>query len=179
MWKQISEKQLFNKKGEENGILKSYEKGVFKKEITYSKEGTLIFFKFFILNTPVFRKRIIQRNDGAPYLIRYYILRTPWFRIRLHNILLSDYDCLHDHPWNFLSIVLWNGYDEIFNDKPIPLRHKAPKILYRKAEDRHRLIVNKPAWTLVFMFKRRRQWGFFTKKGWKFWEDYVPTQTCE
>lgn len=129
----------------------------------------------------LFKKRIIQREDGKPYLVRYYILRTPWFRIRLHNILLSDYDCLHDHPWNFVSIILKGGYTEI-RESPYGKYYQkfGPfKILYRKAEDKHRLIVDKPAWTLVFMLKRRREWGFWTRKGWVYHRDYIPTQSCD
>lgn len=179
MWKKLKEETILKENGEFDVKIETHEKGIFKKELTYSKEGTQIFYKFFVLDKPVFRKRTIQRNDGAPYLIRYYILRTPWFRIRLHNILLSDYDCLHDHPWNFISLILWGGYGEMFNDEEKPREHSMGKVLFRKAEDKHRLIVNKPAWTLVFMLKRRREWGFFTKKGWvEFWK-YVPTQTCE
>ena len=130
----------------------------------------------------LFKHRDIQREDNAVYLRRYYILHTPWFRIRLHHIFLSDYDCLHDHPWNFLSILLKGSYNEV---RASPLgcldykRYKAGNILYRKAEDRHRLIINKPVWSLVFMFKRRREWGFWTSKGWLPWFKYRPTQTCE
>lgn len=126
----------------------------------------------------IFKKRVISREDGKAYLVRYYILRTPWFRVRLHHILLSDYDCLHDHPWNFLSVILWGGYYEFRDSRPFSWKPPG-SILYRKAEDRHRLVLQKPAWTLVFMLKRRRQWGFYTKAGWIPWFKYRSTQSCE
>src|SRR5882757_10670128 len=113
----------------------------------------------------MFKSRIIYREDGKPYLKRFYILRTPWVRIRVHHIMLSDYDCLHDHPWNFVSIILKGSYVEarevesgtlITNYRGMPKmttytykKYNAGSILFRKAEDKHRLILQKPAWTLV------------------------------
>lgn len=134
------------------------------------------------------KKRIIYREDGSVYLIRYTLFKCRWFAIRLHHILLSDYDCLHDHPWNFISIILWKGYIEA-REKSFKLapwvrwntfkRCKPGSILFRKAEDKHRLIVSSPAWTLVIMMKRRREWGFWTKGGWIHWSNYKSTQSCE
>lgn len=135
-------------------------------------------------------RRVIRRNDGAPYLIRYYLLWTPWWRLRLHHILLSDYDCLHDHPWAFKSIILAGGYTEHLKVDPkdpdsavITRWYDRGSVLKRKAEDAHRLELpeGKSCWSLVFMYKRTREWGFFTKAGklWVKWFHYVPTQTCE
>jgi hypothetical protein len=129
----------------------------------------------------LFKHRDILRDDSAIYMRRYYILNTPWFRLRLHHIFLSDYDCLHDHPWNFLSILLKGEYIErrgvgVYEIDKI---YKAGDILYRRAEDRHRLIINKPVWSLVFMFKRRREWGFWTKQGWLPWFKYQSQQKCD
>lgn len=61
-----------------------------------------------------FRKTILRiKNEYGPiYLIRYSILSTPWFAIKLHNIMMNDDDCVHDHPWSFLSIILKGGYWE-------------------------------------------------------------------
>lgn len=45
--------------------------------------------------------------------MRRYLLRTPWFGVRLHRILRADTNphC-HDHPFSFVSIMLWGGYRE-------------------------------------------------------------------
>lgn len=145
----------------------------------------------------LFPKRIIYREDGQPYLIRYFIFKCPWFRIRVHHILLSDNDCLHDHPWNFTSIILKGGYWEVtpikpnqkFDNKLVYISKKNERwdfygpgrILPRKAEWKHRLIlpIGFDAWSLVFFFKRRREWGFWTKKGFVLHQDYISTQSCD
>jgi hypothetical protein len=58
------------------------------------------------------KKQIIRSDDGQPYLIRWAI-NTPLLGIKLHHILRSDEDRdLHDHPWSFLSVILWGGYWE-------------------------------------------------------------------
>jgi hypothetical protein len=142
------------------------------------------------------KKKVITRWDNEPYLIRYTLMTTPWFSIKIHKILLSDDACLHDHPWSFLSIVLKNGYKEYHhrnghaftsfkNDGTYTLNEtvykhiKAPAILYRKANWAHRLVVDKPATTLVITFKKTRQWGFFTPSGWIKWYKYKQENQCE
>ncbi len=61
-------------------------------------------------------KRIIKRRNDQPYLIRWTILGfgidSSWFSIKLHNILISDEECLHNHPWAFISIILKGSYTE-------------------------------------------------------------------
>ena len=60
-----------------------------------------------------FKVKKIYREDGKLYLWRLYILRTPWFGVMLHKIMDDDPDCLHDHPWSFVSFILKGGYEEI------------------------------------------------------------------
>lgn len=145
----------------------------------------------------------ICRVDGQVYLRRYKIFKCRWFKIRLHHILLSDYDCLHDHPWNFISIILKGGYFEkyswlqhleirygfirrklLFEDLDFVRKtwYGPFSFLYRRAEWKHALEIpeGKSCWSFVVMFKPRRKWGFWTKAGkWIFHKDYTPTQTCE
>ena len=155
-------------------------------------------------------KQIIARESGEPYLIRYSLPRMFWglVRFNLHHILLSDYDCMHDHPWSFISIILKGGY---FERTPkhkktfkaiLKMKLNLPNIrggreewisiqkkwyrplsvLYRPAEWAHALELppGKDCWTLVIMFKRRREWGFWSRAmGWIKWSDYKPTQKCE
>jgi hypothetical protein len=149
--------------------------------------------------------KVITREDGTPYLIRTTIFKCRWFQINIHKILISDYDCLHDHPWSFISIILRGGYYERTfwrdakmgeferkwfeeNSKFGQVRDAVRKkwyrpgsILWRPAEWKHSLEIpkGKTATTLVITFKRRRKWGFWTKKGWVFWKEYKPTSTCE
>lgn len=125
---------------------------------------------------------VIRAMDGAPYLIRYRLLSTPWCGIYLHHILKSDADRhLHDHPWNFISIMLKGEYVEFRSDgtcKPVPTTRMAPAFAKRKAEDFHRLKLYKgvTVWTLVIVGRRRRNWGFMTEDGWVPWQDYCTEE---
>jgi|ERR1044072_25256 hypothetical protein len=169
----------------------------------------------------MFRKKIICREDGTPYLIRTYLFKSKLFQIVIHKVLQSDPDCLHDHPWNFISLILWGGYWEgttpeqklrgfeleffkIKHNANIYYRWYGPlSLLFRKAEWKHRLKLHddnkkpirsvdnlgnicvtgfkpKPCTTLVIMFKRKREWGFFTKAGWVPWQKYNnKEQRCD
>ena len=50
---------------------------------------------------------------GDPYLARRRIIQTPWFGIYVHQIYREDQDRdPHDHPWAFLTLILWRGYTE-------------------------------------------------------------------
>lgn len=110
-----------------------------------------------------------EADGGAneAYMTRITFFEKPWGQLCLHIIHRSDWARdLHDHPWNFISLVLWRGYYEI---SPKSRKRKFPfMLLFRRATWIHRveLIKNKPAITLVFMFKKLRNWGFHTKAGW-------------
>jgi hypothetical protein len=45
-------------------------------------------------------------------------------------------------------------------------------VLYRPAEWQHWVEIIDPVWTLVFRFRRRREWGFVTERGWVDWMTY-------
>ena len=58
------------------------------------------------------RYRVIyDRYDNEPYLERFYIFlkdrKTFPFNVFIHRFLKSDPDDLHDHPWNFRTIILY------------------------------------------------------------------------
>lgn len=60
----------------------------------------------------VCRTERITRNDAEDYLWRLTFFKLPAFGVFLHRFLASDNLCLHDHPFPFVSIVLWSGYWE-------------------------------------------------------------------
>jgi hypothetical protein len=71
----------------------------------------------------MFSKKIIYGCEGRgdadkPYLTRYTVFESKPFQIALHVFHRSDADALHDHPWNFLSIILWRGYNEVTRTAP-------------------------------------------------------------
>lgn len=145
-----------------------------------------------------YKKKIITRGDEVPYLVRYSLFSCRWFAIKIHNILISDDDCLHDHPWAFLSIILSGSYIEhtVLKSKGInvlsldgrkePLEYdiqkiyKSGNILYRRADWKHKLELSKPMWTFVITFKKVKDWGFYTSNGFINWRNYRSSgERCE
>lgn len=114
--------------------------------------------------------------------MRRWIARSPWGTLRIHNILRSDEGRdVHDHPFDFTSIILRGGYIEhrlgcdclfrggrTYEIDPSTCREYTPGSIVRlKAEEFHRLeLHNGPAWTFVIAGPYRRVWGFQTKNGW-------------
>lgn len=120
------------------------------------------FFSRFIIGTP-----------GDEYLDRIRIIVTPWFQIMLHRIYRPDRQRdLHDHPWDFLSIILWGRYIEttVAGDRRCRWWN------WKRATDRHSIkwCSRRPVWTLVFTGPRQRTWGFWVDGGTTFvqWQDY-------
>lgn len=135
------------------------------------------------------RKTILTR-DQKPYLIRWTVLSNKWFSLKFHKILMSDEEVPHDHPWSYISVILWGSYiEERFLKskchKPNPFNYNTPpiiaektytlsklykvgSILWRKGDKLHRLILpnGKFCLTMVITFKKWREWGFMTKDKW-------------
>lgn len=125
---------------------------------------------------------IIARAKRTPYfhlegyMERYWLFpygSLPFgIAIRVHHILRSDTDRhLHDHPFNFISIVLRGGYFEerlarSYGD--VELRRKKWRgpgsIAFRRATDFHKLTLpvraDRSCWTLFISFRARQPWGF-------------------
>lgn len=129
------------------------------------------------------RKKVIYGCEGrgdadSPYLTRYTLLDWKRFQLCLHIFHRSDADDMHDHPWPFITLMLWRGYIE---HTLLGKKRKWPgMLLFRKAEHRHRveLVNGKRAISLVLMGKRKREWGFFTLIGWTPWQQYYKDNNC-
>jgi hypothetical protein len=133
------------------------------------------------------------RGDGDSV---YVIRRTLLGFINLHTFLRSDGDEHHDHPWHFVSIILWRGYLEetgivtrpcanpgcIPSHPPEVSRKRVypGMVLFRRASHRHRVVLvdGKKAITLMIRGPRVREWGFFTAKGWQHWVRYFKEKGC-
>jgi hypothetical protein len=107
---------------------------------------------------------------GDLYMRRYWL--TPIGvspSMRFHQIMLSDIGTdLHDHPWDFTSVILHGTYIETTRHGDTTFT--APAVIFRNAETLHRLTLpNGPVWTLVTTDKVRRRWGFQTDQGWVHW----------
>ena len=103
-----------------------------------------------------YRSDVIDTN-----YMRRWTIETPLGQIRLHHILRSDNDRhYHDHPFDFVSLILSGGYIEHRPNQPQRL-YLPKSVLVRKAKDLHYLkLLGRDAWTLVFATNRKRAWGF-------------------
>jgi hypothetical protein len=117
----------------------------------------------------------IRGADGTLYLRRYYLVKTRLGGIYIHQIMRSDDDrCLHDHPWDFSSVILSGHYTEITPETCEKGKvWKTGSLIKHSAEDAHRLVLENPVWTLVFIGRKAREWGFHTASGWTHWRDYL------
>jgi hypothetical protein len=147
---------------------------------------------------PFFRMSIIRGCDDStpggttPYLTRFRIVDLKSWGIYLHIFHRSDVGPeLHDHPFGFLSVILWRGYIEVtprYKDASYSTYAWATNrrrihpltAIWRPAEWRHRvdLIDGKRAVTLVFRGPRVREWGFWTSKGWQHFKDFFREHKC-
>lgn len=114
-------------------------------------------------------KREIDRGPNDKYLTRYVVFRCKWFSIYIHQFHASDFPVPHDHPWTWMALPLRTGYIEHFLDGT-SVERKPFRPVIRGAREFH-WIELKPGsagktWTLFITGKVKRDWGFFTKKGW-------------
>jgi hypothetical protein len=138
-----------------------------------------------------FKKILIKgcdaRGDGdSPYLTRYVICWFKNLKIYLHIFHRSDADELHDHPWNYTSLILWRGYNEEYMEggaeggKRLKRRIYPGMLIHRKAAHAHRVELSKGkrAVTLVFISGYKRSWGFYTPFGWQYCKEYFAEKKC-
>jgi hypothetical protein len=128
--------------------------------------------RFFRERFPLIRE--IRDGAGALVFRRWELLRTRWGSIFLHGMYEPEGDkdehC-HDHPWSFVSLVLWGGYFEVSHDtKTFTHRVWRPgSIRFQRAQGAfHRILaLNGPkSFSLVLAATSRRLWGYWTQEGW-------------
>lgn len=153
---------------------------------------------------PLFeRETIMGCHKDEPLMTRWKIIRTAWFRLCLHIFHRSDEDReLHNHPWTFVSLILWGGYYEVRPWRGMrPMLLHQQRILERVSLDQTHFervrmrpgsLLIRPAWwahrveiagahpsvSLVLMFRKTREWGFFTRDGWKHWKQFTAARDC-
>lgn len=112
-----------------------------------------------------------------PYLRRWFLVpRNNHCNIYLHEILKDDDDrALHDHPWDFDSIILRGSYLEHSNlcGKPWHRIFRKGDINSKLAIQAHRIqVLDGPVLTVVFTGPRTREWGFHCPNGWRHWQEF-------
>lgn len=108
----------------------------------------------------------ILDDTGSIYLTRYRLIQTPAFAIYLHKFYRADSDpYVHDHPWSFVSFVLRGGYEEMRrnNNTHIVAPRRIRWVNVMRRDDAHYVaeLFRVPTWTLLFVGRRRRTWGFY------------------
>lgn len=146
-----------------------------------------------------YRKGHLFHENGSLYMGRWALFETRWLSARVHYIASADDDrALHDHPWNFVSLVLQGGYVEArprsvepcFGEvvQPAPMGEssvvraeqvdmtcrRAGALAFRHATDRHRVVaVQRGTYTLFVYGPARQWWGFYTPEGKIHWQDFA------
>ncbi len=140
---------------------------------------------------PVHEDGHLYHTDGALYMGRWIVINTHWLHARIHHIATPDLDRdLHDHPANFVSVVLNGGYAEA---RPVTVNpcfegdaelveytyRTAGSVVARRDVDRHRIeAVADNTWTLfIFLGGRRQWWGYYTPNGKVWWKHYLRGET--
>jgi hypothetical protein len=100
------------------------------------------------------------------YLTRWRVVQTPWFALYVHRFDGPDSRfVLHDHPWNFMSIVLRGGYTEMRLNKLDRTvgEHTVKHINVVRRDDAHYItkLLRYPSWSLLLVGGRKRTWGYW------------------
>ena len=140
----------------------------------------------------------LRDNAGRIFLDRWG-WECRWFGVYVHRVAAPDPGLdLHDHPWPFVSFVLWGGYvDEVYPAReasrvaPDLDRWSTARGLPRRCRrwrwhrvpltDAHRIVSVEPrTWTLVVRGCKSRPWGFYERSGWVHWQsyDYAARRPC-
>jgi hypothetical protein len=124
------------------------------------------------------KKRPFQHLKG--YMHRWELVPQSWglpISIRVHHILRADADpYLHDHPWNWRSVILCGWYEEedVFGQCWIHLQGETRAA---SAETFHRInrVSKGGVWTLFIMGRWRNRWGFMVGEPPRkvYYRDYV------
>lgn len=121
------------------------------------------------------------------YLVRYVLLPKHWsWNIYIHRFLRSDHDVPHDHPFDFVGLVLSGGYREIFKDhrkEGMVEQYNPPgSFIIRTGSHIHQVLINdkyelsdykKAPLTVILRGPRYQPWGFWSKKGWVEHREYL------
>lgn len=128
-------------------------------------------------------------TDGDLYMRRWVLTLPTGRQARLHWIVRPDAGhCLHDHPFDFWSLVLRGWYVEQFDDSAyapseidavFTRKHCWLSLRRFPAEHLHQISEVSPGgcWTLVFTGPIRRLWGFQTARGWVDFRTYLRGHT--
>lgn len=118
----------------------------------------------------------IRSKTGELHFRRYRIFSCRLFSIFIHKIYQSDEDLHpHNHPWNFVSIILSGGYVETLygaSNAPEKVVAKPFSVLFRRYYDFHKIELVSTTTSLVFTGRRIDQWGYLVNELYYSAEEY-------
>ena len=123
------------------------------------------------LSRPAVARKIIAHAQQYPYkhlgsyMSRWWLIRErSWlpFAIRIQHIKRPDSEhVLHDHPWNFRTIILrgWYIEENVYGGKVL---RRPGTTATRRAEEFHRIDDMSEAGvvTMFITYRKRQKWGF-------------------
>lgn len=103
----------------------------------------------------------INGTDDKPYMTRIYVINNKWFGIKIHFWHRPDADReFHDHPWDFLTLVIKGQYAEQRPHDGVSFRD-AGRWAFRKATDLHKVVGVAPGTvSIVINGRKKNDWGF-------------------
>jgi hypothetical protein len=121
----------------------------------------------------IYRRLTLRRSDGRVYLNRWGLGHDRVGGILLHRMDAPDPGIdLHDHPWFFVSLILWGGYTEARANVRLPEEQEwvnrwPGSIRTMRLDECHTItaLARKHSWSVVINGPRRRIWGFYTPEG--------------
>ena len=101
----------------------------------------------------------------CPYA-RRWVLNLGVCSLRVHHFYRSDDKrYFHDHPWWYITLVLWGSYTDVSPGGDVLLR--LGSIATRRAEHQHTVVVGpRGVWTLLLTGPEKRKWGFWVNGKW-------------
>lgn len=137
----------------------------------------------------VYRNGHLHHADGSLYMGRYSLFETKHLSARVHFLATPDSDhVLHDHPWDFLSVILCGGYTELRPRQQTPVwrrdgteltyavRRNTGSIAFRRATDRHLISeIDAGTWTLFLYGRFQNDWGHYLHTGKMHWREYLAS----
>lgn len=111
--------------------------------------------------------QVITNDLGEPYLKRWYVIpRNGHLNVYVHRFTASDQPPIHDHPWDYASLVLSGAYTE--HTETGTHRRRPGSFGRRAATHRHQIVLDRdtdgrerPCTTIIVTGPRRRIWGFW------------------
>ena len=92
---------------------------------------------------------------------RYYLLKFFGLGVFLHKIHHSDPEVFHSHPWSWFSII----FGSYWENRVFGRWRKRTLFNFCKYGHCHRVVIDKPVWTLFFHGRRQGTWIVTDKTG--------------